>query len=33
MWQVKVVRAATPDFVFSTRSVQVSRDISTNDFP
>jgi len=33
MWQVKVVRAATPDFVFSTRSVQVSRDISTSDFP
>jgi uncharacterized protein (TIGR02598 family) len=33
MWQVKVVRAATPDFVFSTRSVQLSRDISTSDFP
>ena len=33
MWQVKVVRAATPDFVFSTRSVQLSRYISTSDFP
>jgi uncharacterized protein (TIGR02598 family) len=33
MWQVTVVRAAAPDVVFSTRSVQVSRDISTNDFP
>jgi uncharacterized protein (TIGR02598 family) len=33
MWQVTVVRAAAPDVVFSTRSVQVSRDISTSDFP
>jgi hypothetical protein len=33
MWQVTVVRAVATNVVFSTRSVQLSRDISTNDFP
>ena len=33
MWQVKVVRAAATNVVFSTRVIQVSRDISTTDFP
>jgi len=33
MWQVTVVRAAATNIVFSTRSVQLSRDISTSDFP
>lgn len=33
MWQVNVVRAAATNVVFSTRSVQLSRDISTSDFP
>jgi len=33
MWQVNVVRAAATNVVFSKRSVQLSRDISTNDFP
>ena len=33
MWQVTVVRAAATNVVFSTRSVQLSRDISTSDFP
>lgn len=32
MWQVKVVNAAAPSVIFSTRTIQVSRDISATDF-
>ena len=33
MWQVKIVRASATDVIFSTRAIQVSRNISTADFP
>ena len=33
MWQVTLVRAAATNVIFSTRAVQLSREISTSDFP
>lgn len=33
LWQVKVVNAAATNVVFSTRTIQLARDISANDFP
>jgi prepilin-type N-terminal cleavage/methylation domain-containing protein len=33
MWQVRIVRASATNVIFSTRSIQVSRDISATDFP
>lgn len=32
VWQIKVVNAAAPANIFSTRAIQVARDISANDF-
>jgi hypothetical protein len=32
MWQVKIVRAVATNVIFSTRAIQISRDISSNDF-
>ena len=33
MWQVTLVRAAATNVIFSTRVIQLSREISTSDFP
>lgn len=32
MWQVQIVNPAATNVIYSTRSIQVSRDLSTNDF-